>query len=104
MGLPRLRIDPALALCVPTPLEATGKMFHDLFFKHPHSVGQTYTQHCMTALGFGATMIVAGAACLVHAFLPRMFERTASNAVAHLYARMTARRRNAPHIEMDYAI
>lgn len=79
-------------------------MFDDLFFKHPHSVGQTYIQHCVTALGFGATLIVAGAACLVHAFLPRMFERTASDAVALLYERMTARRRNTPRIEIDYAI
>lgn len=81
-------------------------MLYKLFFKHPHDVGQTYLQHCATALEFGGTMIAAGAACLIHAFLPRVFERTASDAVNALHARMSLRRNvhNAPRAEIDYAI
>lgn len=81
-------------------------MLYNLFFKHPHDVGQTYLQHCATALEFGGTMIVAGAACLLHAFVPRVFERTASKAVNTLHARMLLRRQMqaAPRAEIDYAI
>ena len=76
---------------------------YELFLKHPHSIGETYLQHMSAALSFGITMIVAGIACIVHAIVPALFERTASQAVALLYARMTNRRRLAV-VEIDYAI
>lgn len=81
-------------------------MLYDFFFKHPHDVGQTYLQHFATAIEFGSTMIAAGAACVIHAFLPRVFERTASDAVNTLHARMVLRRtiQAAPRTEIDYAI
>jgi hypothetical protein len=81
-------------------------MLYDLFCKHPHAVGETYLQHASAALAFGATMIAAGIACVVHAIMPRFFERTASEAVFRLYSQMTARRSvmTAPRGEIDYAI
>jgi hypothetical protein len=80
-------------------------MIYALFFKHPHTVGETYLQHASAALAFGLTMIVAGAACVVHALVPRLFERTASEAVFRLYSQMTARRSpTSPRGVIDYAI
>lgn len=76
---------------------------YELFLKHPHSIGETYLQHMAAALFFGITMIVAGIACIIHAIVPAVFERTASHTVASLYARMTNRRRLAV-VEIDYAI
>jgi len=67
----------------------------DSFTRHPHSVGETYGEHLAMAGGFGVTLIVAGAACLIHAILPFAFERTASEAVERLYDRMASRRRAA---------
>lgn len=66
-------------------------MFRRWFLDHPHSVGESYLKHQRTALGFGVELIAAGAACLVHALCPRLFEHTASRAITRLNARMNAR-------------
>ncbi|HVL59343.1 MAG TPA: DUF6356 family protein [Burkholderiaceae bacterium] len=65
-----------------------------LFTEHPRAVGETYLQHLRNAAGFGLALVAAGAACLVHAVLPFVFERTASQAVERLHARMRARHRS----------
>jgi hypothetical protein len=62
------------------------------FLRHPRSVGETYGEHFAVAAGFGFAMIVAGVACLVHAALPFLFERTGSDCVLRLQGRMIARR------------
>jgi hypothetical protein len=67
----------------------------DLFTAHPRSVGETYFQHLVAAAGFGLRMVAGGLACLVHAVLPFLFERTGSNCVAELHQRMVARQRKA---------
>jgi hypothetical protein len=81
-------------------------MLDYLFFKHPRAVGESYVQHGMAALAFGGTLIAAGMACVVHALIPHLFERTASEVVCRLYASMTARRpvQAVPRGEIDYAI
>jgi hypothetical protein len=66
------------------------------FTEHPASVGETYAEHCGTAVCFGVRLILAGCACLVHGLLPCAFVRTGSRAVAELNERMIAKRRNAP--------
>jgi hypothetical protein len=66
------------------------------FTEHPASVGETYAEHCGTAVYFGTRMIFAGFACLVHGLLPFAFVRTGSRAVAELNERMIAKRRAAP--------
>jgi len=77
----------------------------DFFLKHPRSVGETYVEHMTAALRFGLTMVAAGLACIVHAFLPALFERTGSRAIADLYGRMVTNRRRKPgSYELDYAI
>lgn len=82
-------------------------MLHKLFLDHPRSVGETYAEHCAAALGFAVRMIAGGVACLVHAFLPFLFERTASTVVVALHERLVHRWRGhaaSTRPEIDYAI
>ena len=65
------------------------------FTEHPASVGESYSRHCVCAAGFGARMVVAGIACMIHAVLPFLFVRTGSRAIAELNERMIANRRVA---------
>jgi hypothetical protein len=67
-----------------------------LFTEHPASVGETYLGHCRNALGFGVSMVVAGIACIVHAFFPFAFVQTGSNAIRRLHDRMVVNRRMRP--------
>lgn len=69
-------------------------MINRLFINHPRSVGETYGEHAATAGRFGFKMVVAGAACVVHAALPFVFARTASDTVKQLYGEMKARQPN----------
>lgn len=66
-------------------------MFDRLFLRHPREVGESYGEHFATAGGFGARMVIGGLACMVHAVVPSLFVRTASDTVKSLYARMKAR-------------
>ena len=62
------------------------------FTEHPASVGESYGEHMAAAGGFGRDLVLAGFACLVHALLPFLFERTASAAVTDLHERMVRHR------------
>jgi hypothetical protein len=62
------------------------------FTAHPASVGESYTEHLVRAIGFGTRMVLAGVACLVHAVLPFLFVRTGSRAIAELNDRMVVNR------------
>lgn len=66
------------------------------FTEHPASVGESYSGHCVCAFGFGARMVAAGIACMIHALLPFLFVRTASRAITELNERMIAKRPPAP--------
>ena len=68
---------------------------HRLFTEHPESVGETYGEHMVRATCFGGRMIVAGLACMLHAWLPFIFVRTGSQAINELHARMQATLRRA---------
>ena len=63
------------------------------FTKHPHHVGEPYAEHMAAAAGFGWTLFVAGIACMIHAVLPFLFEKTASHCVAQLHGHMSLRGR-----------
>ena len=58
---------------------------------HPNSVGETYIEHMGFALRFSALLFAAGFCALVHAVLPFCFEKTASNIIRRLYARIENR-------------
>jgi hypothetical protein len=66
------------------------------FSEHPASVGETYTGHMGHAACFGARMIAAGLACLVHALLPFLFVHTGSRTIGELNDRMITSRRAPP--------
>lgn len=73
-----------------------------LFTEHPASVNETYFAHMEFAAWFASRLFMAGAAALVHAFLPFLFETTASSIVRQLYER-TSKRRPAPAASTENA-
>ena len=74
-----------------------------LFTEHPRSVGETYGEHMASALSFTGPLLVAGLACLVHAFLPFLFPATASGKVRKLNERMVVHRIKAPQADLRLA-
>ena len=66
------------------------------FFDHPDSVGESYFSHQRRAFGFGARMVAAGFACLLHGLIPAMFCHTGSRAVTRLYENMVSNRVQSP--------
>lgn len=58
-----------------------------LMTDHPASVDETYFEHLAFAARFASVLFAAGAAALVHAVLPFLFQRTASRLVRELYER-----------------
>jgi hypothetical protein len=62
------------------------------FTAHPASVGETYVQHLQFALRYGARMTLGGVAAVVHAFLPFLFQTTASRVNDALVAMRAASR------------
>lgn len=62
-------------------------MITRLFTEHPNSVDESYFEHARFASGFSFWLFVAAGAAAVHAVLPFMFEKTASQIIARLYAR-----------------
>jgi hypothetical protein len=71
------------------------------FTAHPASVGESYGEHLLRAMGFGLRMVLAGIACLVHGVLPFLFQRTGSRAIADLNDRMVVNRRRGLPIGSD---
>lgn len=61
--------------------------FAKLFTDHPETVGETYFGHMAFAAWFASRLFMAGGAALVHAFLPFLFETTASQIIRELYER-----------------
>ena len=53
-------------------------MFARLFIAHPQSVGENYFEHQRMAFSFAGPLLLAGLACLIHAVIPGLCERTAS--------------------------
>ena len=61
------------------------------FTEHPASVGETYAEHMSVALGYGARLLGAGCAAVVHALVPALFETTASDAIRAMHGEMESR-------------
>jgi hypothetical protein len=72
-------------------------MIRSLFLSHPRSLGETYLEHQGVALSFAGELMVAGLACAIHAFIPALFTRTASQKIERLYLRLNVKRHaNSP--------
>jgi hypothetical protein len=72
-------------------INAPAKALDKLFAEHPKAIGETYTEHASHAAFIGSRMLLAGIACLVHALIPGLFVRTASNTVDAIIALMNKR-------------
>ena len=70
------------------------------FTEHPATVGETYGQHFVSAMGFSLTMLRAAFCCAVHAILPWAFEKTGSVCITELHSRMVT---NRSRLEADQA-
>ena len=66
------------------------------FSEHLDTVDETYFEHMGQAFGFGAKMIVAGIACLLHGLVPGWFVKTGSITITGLHERMVLNRRRRP--------
>ena len=60
----------------------------NLFIDHPESVDETYFEHMRFSGAFAAALFCAAGAALVHAVIPGLFEKTASNIINQLHHRM----------------
>ena len=61
------------------------------FTQHPASVDETYFEHLLFASRFALRLFAAGGAALIHAILPFMFEKTASNLIRAMHSDITSR-------------
>ncbi|WP_299596756.1 DUF6356 family protein [uncultured Tateyamaria sp.] len=62
-------------------------MLTRMFLSHPRSVDESYAQHAVFAGGFAVRLFLASGAALIHAVIPCLFEKTASNMIAGMYAK-----------------
>lgn len=62
-------------------------MIARIFLSHPATVNESFFEHMMFAMKFSGLLFAAAFAALVHAFIPCLFEKTASRIIAQLYAR-----------------
>lgn len=67
-----------------------------LFLAHPRTVEESYLEHFRFALWFSTRLLGAGLAALVHAFIPCLFEKTASTMIKAMHARIVNRGTSAP--------
>lgn len=63
-----------------------------LFTDHPQSVDESYLEHLGQALYFATQLLLASFVCFIHALLPFAFEKTGSQRISHLQARMVISR------------
>ena len=66
-------------------------MLDKLLMEHPRDIGETYGEHAGHALYIGLRLLGGGLACLVHALLPGLFVRAASEAVDDIQSLMSKR-------------
>lgn len=66
-------------------------MITKVFLDHPASVEEDYFEHMAFAGRFAGTLFLAAGAALVHAIIPCLFEKTASNLIRKMYARIENR-------------
>jgi hypothetical protein len=86
--------------------ESRSGVLKRLFVEHPRSLGMSWAQHGAGALVIGASLVGAGAACLVHALVPGWFTQTAGKTVERMHGHMLQRKANASNPENwpDYEI
>lgn len=61
--------------------------------RHLDEVEESYFEHLRHALSFSVTLLFGAFCCLVHAFLPFLFEKRGSSLVQGLHDRMVVHRK-----------
>jgi hypothetical protein len=86
--------------------ESKSGLLHRLFVDHPRSLGMGWSEHGVGAVVIGATLVGAGAACLIHALVPGWFTQTAGKTVTRMHDHMMRRKAGAANPENwpDYEI
>jgi hypothetical protein len=62
-----------------------------VFLAHPEAVNESYAEHAGVAFRYAGRLLLAGCAALVHAFIPALFEKTASSMIRQMCREMDAR-------------
>jgi len=62
------------------------------FTAHLSNIGESYGQHFLHASYYFVMLLIAAISALIHALLPFLFEKTASQIISKLYRKMTARK------------
>lgn len=73
------------------------------FTEHPESVGESYGEHFVSAMGFSLSMLKAAFCCAMHALLPFLFAKTGSDCITGLYDRMVTNRSRLERDRLDGA-
>lgn len=68
------------------------QIFTSPFSNHPHSVGETYSSHLISASRFAIKMFFGGIACLLHGLFPFLFTKTGSSIITQLHDSMVINR------------
>ena len=63
---------------------------------HPASVGETYGEHFLFAIGLGTRMVLGGLACILHGFVPELCKTTGSRTLRELTLRLVPGNRQKP--------
>ena len=66
-------------------------MINRVFLDHPASVEENYFEHMAFAGRFAGSLFLASGAALVHALIPSLFEKTASDLIRKMHARIENR-------------
>jgi hypothetical protein len=62
------------------------------FTAHLRNVDESYGQHFLHASYYFVMLLAAAICALIHAILPFLFEKTASQIISKLYRKMSARK------------
>ncbi len=63
----------------------------NIFTEHPKSVGETYIQHLFNALRYALAFLLLFFIAFIHAILPFLFKKTASDIVCEMSTDMECR-------------
>ncbi|MAD08469.1 MAG: hypothetical protein CMP86_13775 [Gammaproteobacteria bacterium] len=79
-----------------------NKFFYNALLAHPAAVNESYTEHLFAASRFGMRLLLMAGACFVHALVPCLFARKASDMLHRLHDDMYTYRaaqldREQPH-------
>ncbi len=66
----------------------------NIFTKHPNEVGESYLKHMFSASRYALTFLFLFVIALIHAILPFLFVRTASDIVCEMSGHMEVRKGN----------